>query len=370
MVAQSTERTSSATQPASSYGTVGPPGMANGVTAEARHLQTRDVAESPGLENPNLLDPAPDREQRVDAPPVDQARQDPPLQMEPQFDEPHRSANVMTYEAGTTDAAMPASEQRGTPTTPMSSTVRVQEYYTAQSGSSTSNPQGVRWMARFSEFLRTAADRGASGVDRFLDGLGIPQLHHETTQTRRLGPLQQTSAAQATMVVYSPPEELPPPPRRPVQPPPRSWENPQQADPLPLFGPAQLERMRQAQVEYPHIYGQTSEGGSEHSSRLQAEVQRQLEEYNAKHMEEMRKMSLEVEKLRSERMQWEMRARSLLEPERRLSHEPGDPRQQLPGDPRQQLPGDPRHSFQVILVHSFQVILVHSFQVILVTASR
>ena len=108
MVAQSTERISSATQPASSYGTVGPPGMANGVTAEARHLQTRDVAESPGLENPNLLDPAPDREQRVDAPPVDQARQEPPLQMEPQYDEPHRSANVITYEAGTTDAAMPA----------------------------------------------------------------------------------------------------------------------------------------------------------------------------------------------------------------------------------------------------------------------
>ncbi|CAE7753847.1 RE1 [Symbiodinium sp. CCMP2592] len=91
--------------------------------------------------------------------------------------------------------------------------------------------------------------------------------------------------------------------------------------------------MRQAQSDYPHIYGQASEGGSEHSSRLQAEVQRQLEEYNAKHKEEMRKMALEVEYLRNERLQWEMRVIRV-------------------------------NSFQVILLNSFQVILLNSFQVI------
>ena len=47
----------------------------------------------------------------------------------------------------------------------------------------------------------------------------------------------------------------------------------------PLFERAQLERMRQARRDHPLIYGQASEVGSDNSSRLQAEVQRQLEEY-------------------------------------------------------------------------------------------
>ena len=88
-----------------------------------------------------------------------------------------------------------------------------------------------------------------------------------------------------------------------------------------LFGPVQLDRMRQAQLEYPHIYGQTSKGGSEHSSRLQAEVQHQLEEYNARHQAEMQKMVVEVQQLKMEKEQWEMRARSLLDAEVQRSHQ-------------------------------------------------
>ena len=58
------------------------------------------------------------------------------------------------------------------------------------------------------------------------------------------------------------------------------------------------------------IYGYSSEVGSDHSSRLQAEVQRQLEEYTSKYQEELRSLQVEVERLRLERREWEMRARA------------------------------------------------------------
>ena len=103
---------------------------------------------------------------------------------------PHRSANVISTGALPTEVAAPAAEQAGHPMTPANSTVTVQEYYSAGSRTTTNEQQGVRWMARSTEFLRTTANRGASGVDRVLDGLGIPLLHSETTEAPRFAPMQ------------------------------------------------------------------------------------------------------------------------------------------------------------------------------------
>ena len=242
------------------------------------------------------------------------------MQADPSYEELHQGVNVVRTGVLPTEATTPATEQAEHPTTPANSTVTVQEYFSAESRTATNEQQGVRWMARFTEFLRTTANRGASGVDRVLDGLGIPPIHPETTQASRFAPMPRTSATQATMVVYSPPEELPSTSRRSVAPRPRSWDGPQATE-APLFGPAQLDRMRQAQLEYPHIYGQTSEGGSEHSSRLQAEVQRQLEEYSARHQAEMQRMAVEVQQLKMEKEQWEMRAKSLLDAEVQRSNQ-------------------------------------------------
>ena len=357
MVAQSTERSSATTSAAaaSSYGAAGTAdALANGVPAHERQQQVNGTMGTQELENPNLHDPAPPPDPRVDASNIGQASALQPVPADPSYEELHQGVNVVRTGVLPTEATTPATEQAEHPTTPANSTVTVQEYFSAESRTATNEQQGVRWMARFTEFLRTTANRGASGVDRVLDGLGIPPIHPETTQASRFAPMPRTSATQATMVVYSPPEELPSTSRRSVAPRPRSWDGPQATE-APLLGPAQLDRMRQAQLEYPHIYGQTSEGGSEHSSRLQAEVQRQLEEYSARHQAEMQRMAVEVQQLKMEKEQWEMRAKSLLDAEvqrsnqeRAVNEPPGDPRvqqgnfQQPLGDPHLQLRGDPR----------------------------
>ena len=55
-------------------------------------------------------------------------------------------------------------------------------------------------------------------------------------------------------------------------------------------------RMRRSQIEYPQLYGpsQLSDGGSEPSSRLQAEVQRQLEEYKVRQQAEVDRLQQEI----------------------------------------------------------------------------
>ena len=143
-------------------------------------------------------------------------------------------------------------------------------------------------MSRFTEFLRSTATRGAQGVDRVLDNLGIPPL-----------PQRETRASQAVMWSqqgFSPPENLPPPVAS-VPPVPGSWTNQQgNLEATPLFGQAELMRMRRSQIEYPQLYGpsQLSDGGSEPSSRLQAEVQRQLEEYKVRQQAEVDRLQQEI----------------------------------------------------------------------------
>ena len=157
------------------------------------------------VENPNLIDQPPPREPQGDAREVLPATQPVSVHTEPPYDEPHRNANVINERAGVTEAVVPA-EPTGTPMTPASSTVRVQEYYTAETRSTAAEQQGVRWMTRVTEFLQRTASRGAAGVEKVLDGLGIP-VHPETTHASRYAPLPRTSATQSTMVVFSPPED-------------------------------------------------------------------------------------------------------------------------------------------------------------------
>ena len=154
----------------------------------------------------------------------------------------------------------------------------------------------MRWTTRLTEFLRTTANRSFSGVDRFLDNMGFPQLPQSAhaTQTSR-------TITKRTVMNYSPPEELEPLRTRPTIP--STWMAPATGGEQPLFDRAQVERMRQAQREFPLLYGPTgpSDTGSDRSSKLQAEVQRQLEEYTNRYQEQVAKLQQEVLQLTQER---------------------------------------------------------------------
>ena len=198
----------------------------------------------------------------------------------------------------------PARREPRSATTPTRSPVRVQEFYTAEQeeGIQAVDQGGVRWMARFTEFLRTTASRGVTGVDRMLDNLGFM---HPNVSMIPTDPRMQRSLS--SPVRFSPPEQLPEQ-REQVGPPvPLSWASHQQN--APLFSPAQMAQLRQAQRDHPHIYGYpaASEGESDRSSRLQAEVQRQLEEYTNKYQTQMQGLLQEVEALRAERRHWQLR---------------------------------------------------------------
>eukprot|EP00439_Symbiodinium_sp_Y106_P018406 s5663_g2.t1 len=109
-----------------------------------------------------------------------------------------------------------------------------------------------------------------------------------------------TGRAMERTVHISPPEQLPERRASPIAPPvPVSWAGSVMEPPL--FERAQLERMRQARRDHPLIYGQASEVGSDNSSRLQAEVQRQLEEYAARYQDQVRSLQDEVQRLRENR---------------------------------------------------------------------
>ena len=143
-------------------------------------------------------------------------------------------------------------------------------------------------MTRFTEFLRTTATRSASNMDRMLDNLGFPHLQPTATtnQMQQYGSLN-----------ISPPQDLQPGVVVPAVP--TSWSTIRGTQPL--FTEAQVSQMRQAQREHPQIYGPTSDGGSDRSSRLQAEVQKQMEEYMQKHQSEIARLQREVRDLRQEK---------------------------------------------------------------------
>ena len=107
---------------------------------------------------------------------------------------------------------------------------------------------GVRWIARFTEFLRTATTRGVNGMDRVLDNLGFT---HQNVNMIPTDPRMQRSLT--SPLRFSPPEQLPEQ-QEPLGPPvPLSWASQQQN--APLFGPAQVAQLRQSQRDHPQLYG-------------------------------------------------------------------------------------------------------------------
>ena len=268
--------------------------VVNGVTPEPRGPDTSGEGMISGMGNPNLLDSV----QLGDRPEPTMTANDllqPPRVTDPPYGNSDMGAHVMTTVDQAPNTVLANGQTMQTPATPTSSTVRVQELFTARSPPG-QEAQGIRWMARFSEFLRTTATRGVNSMDRMLDGLGIPQL----PATAR--PANVSSSTPTLRMNVSPPEELP----ATVAAIPGSWATTAVQE-QPLFGPVQMAQMRQAQLEFPQLYGpvtgpsQGSEGESERSSRLQAEVQRQLEEYQQRYQGEMERLQREVVRLREER---------------------------------------------------------------------
>ena len=162
MSAQATERISAAPTTsaygATTTGEVRPNGVVPAVVTTAS--STAGNGGSGMLGNPNLHDLPPD----VAPQPVSEATTSTELRpdvAEPHYGEPDRSANVITEGA----RANPATPERSrhqpvmqTPPVPPA-TMRVQEFYTAESTASTTEERNVRWTARFTEFMRIAASR-------------------------------------------------------------------------------------------------------------------------------------------------------------------------------------------------------------------
>ena len=194
------------------------------------------------------------------------------------------------------------------PTGP-SAAVTVQEFYSAQSTGSSTEERNVRWMSRFTEFMRVAANRSVSGLDRVMDNLGLTQgqqsIHQQNVSMI-------TGRPRDGSMRFSPPEELPAMTARPM-PPRTSWTSTSPQQPQPLFSQSQAAQLRQAHRDYPLLYGQASDVGSDHSSRLQAEVQRQMDEYAMKYQEELRSLQGEVQRLRQERQEWKRRTQDQLQ---------------------------------------------------------
>ena len=203
-------------------------------------------------------------------------------------------------------------------------------------------PAVVRWVARLTDFLRTTATAaaGAGGFqERVLEGLGMTgtqgspspqqtltspqqqqfqqhgqQPHHQQyapqqQQLQQQAPQQQQliSAPQQVMspavrrglaqvLNFSPPEELPSPPRVPRY----------QGDRA-LFSGEQLQRLRALEMEAPTLYGMPANpehgSASTASSAVQAEVQRQLQEFMQHHRGETAELRQQVERLKQERQE-------------------------------------------------------------------
>ena len=259
---------------------------------------TADVDGAVTMGNPNVQDPFTEtaRPQAVRSPAAGEVflgNVDPPYDAS----QPEPGASVIGTDHRREGLNTPARRELRGQSTPTSS-VRVQEFYSAESTETGDGRDqgGVRWMARFTEFLRTTATRGAHGMDRVLDNLGLTSPHAAQQDIR-------LTRTMTTPVRFSPPEELPPPVGQRGPPMPMSWA--QAGSTTPLFGPSQVAQLRQAYQDHPQLYGPppVSED-SDRSSRLQAEVQRQLEDYTQRYQSQMNELLREVEVLRAEREEW------------------------------------------------------------------
>ena len=284
MSAQATERSLTAATK-SSYGALAQgSGLPSGVTSTQQPSGSASgTVEQVALGNPSIYDPAPQAEQDPASGTITstELRSD---VAEPPYGGPDRCANVISPMANgvlttptRTDARV---DVRMTPEPP--ATMRVQEFFSAESTVSAHEERNIRWMTRFTELTRAAATRGASSWDRVMDNLGMQPGPAATSNS---GLSLFSGRTREVHMNFSPPEELPQSSTRAMQPP-TSWTT--ATTQQPLFNQTQVAQLRQAQREHPLLYGQPSEVGSDHSSRLQAEVQRQMEEYNMKYQEEQR----------------------------------------------------------------------------------
>ncbi|CAE7797213.1 RE1 [Symbiodinium sp. CCMP2592] len=237
-----------------------------------------------GLENPNVHDPAPAFGDRPLGAVSQTTRASAhPEQVDPNYGIQDLGGNAMNHKVmvvGTTPRPpQPARRERMTPT----SSMRLQEFFSAES---THEGQEQSGELQCIEELLAWIEYGINSDFRV-----FPSLKRSVNYKYELR-LRDFPAHQP----------LPPPV-------PLSWSTTRQEPPL--FDARQLEQMRRAQMEHPWIYGnvgQQSEPESDHSSRLQAEVQRQLEEYTARYHQQVQSLMREVDQLRDERSYWMGRA--------------------------------------------------------------
>ena len=147
----------------------------NGVTSASQQAgSSSGVGEHVALGNPNIYDPAPQTEQDLVSGTTTSTELRPDV-ADPPYGEPHQGATVISPTANgvltTPTSAHARPDVLTTPGAP--ATVRVQEFFSAESTVSTHEDRNVRWMARFTELMRAAATRGASSWDRVMDNLGM-----------------------------------------------------------------------------------------------------------------------------------------------------------------------------------------------------
>ena len=188
---------------------------------------------------------------------------------------------------------------------------------------SSSQPPVFRWVSRLTEFLRTTAARGASSVDRVMEDIGFSPMIPSTMSPAQQRPgsamsqqaLMSGQGVQQRVMKISPPEELAAGLAIPA-----TWSQATgmstSLEPLrlrtpgrsALFEQGELDQLQRMQARSSLLLGasaqpaQQSDGNSTSSSaNLQAEVQRQLEEYGQRQKLEMQRLQQEIFNLRAER---------------------------------------------------------------------
>ena len=150
----------SAQQAGTTYGAVTEgPGLPNGVVQQQEPSAPLESSLSSALENPNTGETT----LPVDRTGVATVQMIPQPVEPPYGREPHEGANVITR---TDPEAMTAPSGFPSPPTPTSEVHVQREFFSAQSGPSGAEVQGVRWIARFTEYVRSTANRGVQGFDR------------------------------------------------------------------------------------------------------------------------------------------------------------------------------------------------------------
>ena len=173
-----------------------------------------------------------------------------------------------------------------------------------------SQPQVVRWVSRLTEFLRTTAARGVSSMDRVMEDIGMsPMVPSRMSPTpprsgSRMGQqaLMSGQGGLPHAMEISPPEELTSGLAIPA-----TWAQARAQRGSALFEPGELNQLQRLQARSSLLVGspvppQPSDGNSTSSSNnLQAEVQRQLDEYSQRQRLEMQRLQQEIFNLRAER---------------------------------------------------------------------